>query len=172
VNHLYGRKWNSDPDHRRPVDPMTEDEAHAAWDAGEVFSVSAGPDLEPGRVPAYTLDVGVNDTIVVTRWTDEGRKRVVYFYTAQADQDRELFLGQVDHHEGGYRCDEYRSNGWGRTRREGDGEDTIYEFKKLDLSGHRLPALEWGDWDRVGLHDPQVAELDPAQAAKSRTVPG
>src|SRR3954470_11508301 len=98
MNYLYGLKWNTRPKYLRPVDEMTEEQARKAWETpDEVFSVSAGPDLAPGRVPAYTLTVGVNETVAVHRYRPPGSLALTLFYESEStirDGSR-LFLRQV-----------------------------------------------------------------------------
>lgn len=169
MNYLFGLKWNKRPKYLRPVDEMTEEQARKAWEApDEVFSVSAGPDLEPGRVPAYTLTVGVNETVVVDRYHPSGALAVSYFYTAEStirDGSR-LFLGHVStwDGEGGHASFSYRPDGWARTMVKEGAEDVVYELTGVDVSGHWIdPGLSWGDWDRIGLHEPTYRPLDPAE---------
>jgi hypothetical protein len=38
--------------------------------------------------------------------------------------------------DGSYADDEYRPEGWGRTRVDEDGTDGVYEFSGVDVSGH------------------------------------
>jgi hypothetical protein len=172
MNYLFGLKWNKRPKYLRPVDPMTEDQARKAWETpGEVFSVSAGPDLEPGRVPTYTLTVGVNEMVVVDRYRPTGGLASSLGYRAEStirDGSR-LFLTDVSvwGEDGSHAGYEYRPDGWGRTRvREGE-DDVVYEFSGLDVSGQWIePGLSWGDWDRIGLHEPTYEPLDPARGTE------
>ena len=172
MNYLFGLKWNKRSKYLRPVDPMTEDQARKAWETpGEVFSVSVGPDLEPGRVPAYTVTVGVNENVSVDRYHPDGALAVSYSYHAEStirDGSR-LFLFQVSTwgEDRSYASYEYRPDGWGRTMvREGE-DDVVYEFSGVDVSGQWIdPGLSWGDWDRVGLHEPTYRPLDPAQGTE------
>jgi hypothetical protein len=133
-----------------------------------VFSVSAGPDLAPGRVPAYTLTVGVNETVAVHRYRPTGSLALTLFYEAEStirDGSR-LFLRQVSmrHEDLSGTAFEYRPDGWGRTRIKEGHEDVVYEFTGVDDSGHWIePGLSWGDWDRIGLHEPTYHPLDPAE---------
>jgi hypothetical protein len=168
MNHLFGLKWNKNPKYLAPIGPMTPAQARTAWDTpDEVFSVSAGPDLEPGRVPTYTLHVGVNETVVVDRYHPSGALASSYFYDAEStirDGSR-LFLTQVSTwtEDRTHASFEYRPDGWGRTMvKEGD-DDVVYEFSGVDVSGHWIePGLSWDDWDRIGLHEPSYLALDPA----------
>lgn len=171
MNHLYGLKWNDLPDFLCPIRPMTEKRARKAWHKpDEVFSVSAGPDLEPGKVPAYTLTVGVNEIVLVDHYHPDGSVAVSHFYRAEStirDGSR-LFLTDVSvRDEDRATSYEYRPDGWARTHVYADDGDTVYEFTGLDVSGHWIePGLSWGDWDRIGLHQPDYVRLDLTRAAK------
>ena len=176
MNYLYGLKWNKRPTFLCPVRPMTEEQAREAWDSeDEVFSVSAGPDLEAGKVPTYTINIGANETVVVDRYHPGGSLASSYYYDAEStirDGSR-LFLSQVSTWDGeeGHATYEYRPDGWGRTRVDEDGTDVVYEFSGIDVSGHWIePGLSWGDWDRIGLHEPSYERLDPADGTEVARV--
>jgi hypothetical protein len=175
MNYLFGAKWNTNPKYLSPIRPMTEQQARQAWEGDGTFSVSAGPDLEPGRVPAYTLAVGVNETVVVHRYHPTGALAASLFYDAQPtirDGSR-LFLSQVStwDGEGGHATYSYRPDGWGRTTVKDGTDDVVYEFSGLDVSAHWIePGLSWGDWDRIGLHEPAYRPLDPAEGTEVARV--
>jgi hypothetical protein len=169
MNHLFGLKWNTNPKYLSPIRPMTEEQARKAWETpDDVFSVSAGPDLEPGRVPAYTLHVGANEGVVVDRYHPSGRLASSYFYDAESTirSGSRLFLAQVSTwtEDRSHTSYEYRPDGWGRTTVKDGEESVVYELSGVDVSGHWIePGLSWGDWDRIGLHEPAYHVLSPAE---------
>jgi hypothetical protein len=165
--YLYGWTWNKFPDMRRPVKPMTEAQARKVWDEkGVQFSVSAGPDLEPGRVPDYTLAVGyAGESATVERYDAQGSIQVIMNYDLV---DGRLFLANVTEYllpEDGkfHRQDDtlgvrkylFKPDGHCRLRTSltAAPEDTVEEFSGVDVSSHWIDALEWGDWDRVGYYN-------------------
>ncbi|UXM90147.1 hypothetical protein [Paenarthrobacter sp. JL.01a] len=170
--YLYGLKWNKNPKYLRPVDAMTEAQARAAWaDPSAVFSVSAGPDLEPGKVPDFTITAGVNERVIMDRYQPTGRLASSYSYQAETTirDGSQLFLCQVDlwRADKTYSTYSYQPDGSGRTMVwEGD-EHVVYAFSGLDVSGNWLkPGLSWGDWERVGYHEPDYLPLDPRQGTE------
>jgi hypothetical protein len=165
--YLYGWSWNSLPDCRFPVDEMTEAQARKVWDEkGVQFSVSAGPGLEPGRVPDYTLAVGyAGETATVERYDAQGSIGVILHYRLV---DGRLFLMFVteyllpddgEFHDQddtlGVRMFHFKPDGYCelRTSVTAAPEDTVEEFSGVDVSSHWIDALEWGDWDRVGYYN-------------------
>ena len=163
-NYLYGWKWNSFPNYRRPVKEMTEAAARKVWDdKGVQFSVSAGPGLEPGRVPDYTMSIGYGgETVIVERYDSNGSIEVIMGYDLI---DGRLFLSDVTeyllpddgkyHHQDdtlGVRMYVFKPDGYCRLRTSVTAapDDTVEELSGVDVSSHWIDALEWGDWDRVG----------------------
>lgn len=192
MKYLYGWSWNDLPEYRKPIRPVTEAKARKAFEAGTQLTVAAGPDLAEGQVPQYTLTVNrENQYVGVTTYTRGGSiARVLHYTSGVEGHEGELFLQEVVLYE--YPDEDsyygvtdhvgpmayYEPRGYGRLRVAGrtdgvappDQVDTLYEFEGLDLSTHWIPDLAWGDWDRVGLHEPEYARLDPEKADSVRQV--
>jgi hypothetical protein len=194
VNYLYGYGWNDLPDYRRPIRPYTEARARKVFEAGGQLTIAAGPDLVEGDIPRYTLTIRREvQHVGVTTYTPGGSIERVLVYSGDVKGARpgQLFLTEVVPYE--YPDQDtyhgvtdhvgpmsyYEPTGYARLRVAGkepgvqpaDQVDTLYEFRRLDLSTHWVPDLTtWGDWDRLGLLEPDYVRLDPDKAAKVRRV--
>lgn len=194
MNYLYGYGWNDLPDYRRPIRPYTEARARKVFEAGGQLTIAAGPDLAEGTIPRYTLTIRREvQHVGVTTYTPGGSIERVLVYSGDVKKARpgELFLTEVVPYE--YPDQDtyhgvtghvgpmsyYEPTGYARLRVPGrepgvqpaDQVDTVYEFRGLDLSTHWVPDLAtWGDWDRLGLREPDNVRLDPDRAEKVRRV--
>jgi hypothetical protein len=171
MTYLYGWKWH-DQD-RHPIDEMTEEQARKAWVDGPQLGVAAGDDLEPGRVPAYSLEMSaMAEDVRVNLYDAAGSTEVILDY---GTIDGRLFLEEVTeylypddgeyHSQGGHvavRMFSFTPDGTCelRSRLKETGVETVEEFDGVDVSDHWLDPLDWGEWDRIGTHRP--AHSDPA----------
>jgi len=167
MRYLYGWKWNER--RRAPVDEMTEQEARAAWEQGPQLGVAAGPDLEPGVVPEYSLTASPHgEDVSVRHYAAEGSVEAVLAY---GTVDGRLFLEEVTEYlypdDGQFHSQManlavrryfFQPDGYCRlrTRIKEAGAETVEEFSDVDVSDHWLDPLAWGDWDRIGRHRPEA----------------
>jgi hypothetical protein len=165
VTFLYGWKWHSSG--RFPIDEMTEDQARTAWEKGPQLGVAAGDDLAPGTVPAYSLEMSpYAEDVRVVHYTPEGSIEAILDY---GTIDGRLFLEEVTEYvypdDGQFKEQDgctanrgyfFKPDGYAelRSRVKETGVETVEEFTSVDVSDHWLDSLEWGDWDRIGKHQP------------------
>lgn len=163
MQHVYGWSWNAKL--RQLIDELTEDQARTRFDEGPQLGVVALP--QPDAVPLYalTLSAGAAD-VRVHRYDARGSQTASLDYTVL---DGRLFLEQAGewlypeddryHAFGGalaHRTFEFQPSGVVRlsSRVKETGVETVEEFSDVDVSGHWIDPLAWGDWDRVGRYDP------------------
>jgi hypothetical protein len=165
MKYLYGWSWHDED--RHPIDGLTEDEARKAWEDGPQLGVAAGEDLEPGRVPAYSLEMNAHaEDVRVKHYNAEGSIEAVLDY---GTFEGRLFLEQATEYlypdDGEFhtafgstaiRMYFFKPDGHAelRTRMRETEVETVEEFDGVDVSDHWLDPLEWGDWDRIGRHRP------------------
>jgi hypothetical protein len=162
---LYGRSWFSDE--RKPVEPMTEQEARRVFDTGPQLGVAAVDGV--GSVPRYTLEMNARaQSVDVYLYDEHGSEVSALAYHTEKGR---LFLFNVTERlypdDGRYhgtagnlatRTYLFKPNGYARLRtkvKEAPAA-TIEEFTGVDVSDHWLDPLEWGDWDRVGEYRPSA----------------
>lgn len=167
MNYLYGWKWNERT--RAVIDEMSEDQARTAWEDGPQLGVAAGEDLVPGVVPEYSLELNAHaEDVRVNRYTPVGSIEAVLDY---GTVDGRLFLEQVAEYlypddgrfhgmsgSSALRMYFFKPDGYAqlRTRIKETDVETVEEFTDVDVSDHWLDPLEWGDWDRIGRHQPSA----------------
>ena len=170
VDYLYGWSWHEEA--RHAIDEMTEAEARKAFTKGPQVAVIALP--EPGGVPAYTLEMNAEaQDVRVIHYTQGGSVAANIDYTVLKGEDR-LFLEQVG--EWLYPDDDeycpmfeakafreyfFKQDGTAevRSRITGAKAETVEQFSDVDVSDHWVDRVTWGDWDRIGTHQPTA--LDP-----------
>jgi hypothetical protein len=162
---LYGRAWFSDE--RKPVRPITEQEARRVFDTGPQLGVAAVEGA--GSVPRYTLVMNARaQSVDVSLYDEHGSEVSVLSYHTEKGR---LFLFNVAEllypDDGRYhgmagnlasRTYLFKPNGYARLRtkvKEAPAA-TIEEFTGVDVSDHWLDPLEWGDWDRIGEYRPSA----------------
>lgn len=177
MNYLYGHSWH--PKLRKPVRPLTEKQARERWENGPDFCVAGGPDLEPGRVPEYSLVVGRQGQFVTaTRYDQHGSVVAVYNFKHVDERPDDLFLKQVtlytypgedrwydELHCSAVATYQFRPDGSGQRRLtvKAAPADEVVEFEGVDVSDHWEAPITWGDWDRFGRdRTPALPERDPA----------
>ena len=160
---LYGRAWFSDE--RKPVQPISEEQARRVFDDGPQLGVAAVEGV--GFVPRYVLEMNARaESVTVERFDEHGS---VVSSTSYHTQKGRLFLMQVDEllypDDGRYhgmpgnlatRTYYFKPNGYARLRTKVKAAPaaTIEEFTGVNVSDHWLDPLEWGDWDRIGEYRP------------------
>lgn len=165
MTYLYGFDWHDE--YRKPIDEVDENAARELWEKGPQFSVSAGPELQHGTVPDYTLVIGkLGEAVRVFRYTEHGTIASVYvFGTEDHRGESQLFLRQVDvmlypGDERFYLRSEaeatstfrFAPDGWARRRLSvaGQPRSAVSQFTGVDVSDHWETPLTFGDWDRLG----------------------
>ncbi|WP_028045834.1 hypothetical protein [Cellulomonas sp. URHE0023] len=162
---LYGRSWFSDE--RKPVEPITEEEARRVFDKGPQLGVAAVDGV--GSVPRYTLTMSARaEDITVHLYDEHGSEVSALSYDTQQGR---LFLFNVTerlypddgqyHGTPGYlatRTYYFKPDGYSRLRTKVKAAPaaTIEEFTGVNVSDHWLDPLEWGDWDRIGEYRPSA----------------
>lgn len=166
MNYLYGVNWHDQL--RKPIRPLTAAAAKRKFGSGPQLSVSAGPALEAGVVPDFTLLVGAEGSSVAAVFYDaSGTVTTRYDFSVPdgGDHDR-LFLHQVtlwSYPEGDRWFDlmharatiivQFRPDGWARRRfaQTGAPQAHVTEYVDVDVSQHWEDRPSFGDWDRFGL---------------------
>jgi len=163
MDYLYGRSWFADE--RKPVAPISEEQARAAFDDGPQLAVAAVEEV--GLVPRYTLEMNARAEAVDVHLYDAHGSEVsaLSYHTLKG----RLFLFNVVEwlypDDGQYhgmmgaladRTYLFKPNGYARlrTKVEAAPAATIEEFTDVNVSDHWLDPLEWGDWDRIGEYRP------------------
>jgi hypothetical protein len=162
---LYGRAWFSDE--RKPVEPITEQEARVVFDRGPQLGVAAVEGV--GHVPRYVLMMNAHAASVdVERFDEYGS---VVSSTSYETVKGRLFLysatewlypddGRYHGMQGNVaiRVFNFKPNGYSRLRTKVKAAPaaTIEEFSGVNVSDHWLDPLEWGDWDRIGEYRPSA----------------
>ena len=166
MKYLFGWTWHELL--RQPIREMSEAQAKASWTKGPQVCVAAGPELEVGVVPAYTLSMSARaEDVRVTHYTPAGSIEAVLDYETTEGR---LFLMQVteylypdqDRYYSQPQCTAVRSfffrpDGTGdlRTNISAAEAVTVEEFSGVDVSRHWVdPITTWGDWDRIGTYNP------------------
>lgn len=165
----YGFKWNARPKFRAPVREVTETKARTLWDKGEHVSISK-VDVE-GGVPDYTIVSSDNGMNVVIQHYNTPGSLIQQLHFQPGPDDGTIFLtnvltytypdGETYYSVGGHTSSReilFKPDGYARTwssNRSGATEQ-VDEYRDVDVSGFTLPALRWGDWDRLGYWHPDT----------------
>lgn len=162
MNYLYGRDWH--PTLRKPIKEVSEKEARRQFDVKvPQLSVSAGPRLEHGQVPVYTLKIGRGGWAVdCHRYNPVGSISTVYAFR---EVDGRPFLDNVviylypdddryysQMHAKAVSMFTFRPDGWARRRFsvKDAPQAHVSEFTDVDVSAHWEDPMAFGDWDRFG----------------------
>lgn len=164
----YGFKWNARPKYREPVNEVAEQRARTLWDGGEHVSVSKVAASE-GVVPEYTIvssEQGTN--VVVDHYNGPGSLILTVHSKSQGDSSS-IFLTNVVSYlypdddayysvggNVGSRQILFRPDGYAKvwTRVKEAPAESVDEYRDVDVSEFTVPALAWGDWDRLGYWEP------------------
>jgi hypothetical protein len=165
MEYLYG--WDWQPRLRQPVKELTEDEARTRFEDGPQLGVTAV--AEPGAVPLYTLTMsGQAQDVRVARYDEHGSVVAQLDWTVVEGR---LWLEEAaewvypddgEFHDLGaalaFRSYYFEPDGTVelRSRLQDAEAETVEQFSDVDVSDHWTEPLTWGDWDRVGLHQPKA----------------
>ncbi|MBD8060126.1 hypothetical protein IC607_14225 [Cellulomonas sp. JH27-2] len=163
MTYLYGSGWFEDE--RKPVEPMSEEQARRVFEKGPQLGVAAVEGV--GLVPRYALTMNAQaESVDVHLYDEQGSEISSLSYQTV---DGRLFLFDVtewlypdDGHFHGVQANTairtflFKPDGYARLRTKVKAAPaaTIEEFTDVNVSDHWLDPLEWGDWDRIGEHRP------------------
>jgi len=163
MTYLYGSGWFEDE--RKPVEPMSEEQARRVFEKGPQLGVAAVDGV--GLVPRYALTMNAQAESVDVHLYDEHGSEISSL--SYQTVDGRLFLFDVTEwlypDDGRYhgmmgaladRTYLFKPDGYARlrTKVETAPAATIEEFTGVNVSDHWLDPLEWGDWDRIGEYRP------------------
>lgn len=164
TEYLFSRGWH--PFDRKPVDPCDEAAARELWRSGRDVAVTVGEAVTAGGVPGFTVTIGPEGRDVDVEWYGSGGSIVTKAsYQSFAERPDELFLSDLGEYlypdedraytfrqSTAHRKYLFRPDGYARLRTDVKAAPAVKveEFHDVDVSSHRVPALQWGDWDRFG----------------------
>ncbi len=168
---VFGKLWNNDL--LLMVDPVSEEDARAAYEKGAEIMVAGG------RVPLSTVEAGSDDRPVdpePATWSlyaelDRGYVEVEFFnafgtreatYSFDRQDDGRLFLTEVGEYDFAERTMDTDDNDWTSVEEHAFAPDgtsskvvrtrtgvTMEEFTGTDVERNWEPVPAWGEWDSI-----------------------
>ena len=180
MDHVYSLRWHDE--RRQPIDPMTEDEARAAWERGPLLSVSGGEGLGDGTggvVPAYTIEMdahaescrvvhynAVGSRAAEMDWRTEKGRLFLFAAIEYLHHDEEEFYDIAKaSREFFFRPDGYCEL---TTQVAASGAVTVEEFSDVDVSSQWVDPLTWGDLGPPRIARGRLVGLRPVSRSRPR----
>lgn len=170
---IHGSRWSDGPN--LMLDPISEEEARAAYEKGDAVCVACGRatltgyvsgedrEAEPGEPAEWTLFAELaRDVVVVEFFNFWGTREATYTFRRQPDG--RLFLVEAVEYEFEDLTRYVDGNAWSvmeehsfdpdgtssvtvyRARPDGSQDVSMTEYKDGDFSAHWEPVPTFGDW--------------------------